>query len=77
MLKKGHVQHIHPNCKCTFAVRFSEDMDVEGYNPEKYLRQYNNAEGYSWQDKINSMRRARYAEKKRDEELLKKGIIEN
>lgn len=37
LLKKGHAQHIHANCDCEFAVRFSREFDVSGYDPEEYL----------------------------------------
>lgn len=39
-MKNGHAQHIHANCDCTYAVRFSSDMEVEGYDPEAYYRLY-------------------------------------
>ena len=59
MLRKGHAQHIHANCDCTFAVRFSDDVDVEGYDPDIYLDQYNKYGG-----DINAMRRVNYAKNK-------------
>lgn len=60
-LKGGHAEHIHANCDCTYAVRFSSDTEYEGYDPDKYLRMYEDAEGNSWQEKLNSMRRDSYA----------------
>lgn len=39
-LKNGHAQHIHANCDCTYAVRFSPDMEVEGYDPKAYKDLY-------------------------------------
>lgn len=59
LLKKGHAQHIHSNCDCEFAVRFSRDFDVSGYDPEKYLRQYRAAGS-----DVNAMRRIDYAARK-------------
>lgn len=56
-LKNGHAEHIHAHCDCTYAVRFDHKSSVEGYEPDKYLAQYNSAEGYSPQEKINSLRR--------------------
>ena len=38
---------------CTYAVRFDKNTDVEGYEPEKYLEMYQNAEGDTPQEKIN------------------------
>ncbi len=58
-LKGGHAQHIHANCDCEYAVRFNKNTTVAGYDPEKYLEQYENAGG-----DINAMRRANYAEHK-------------
>lgn len=54
--KGGHAEHIHANCDCEFAVRFNSGTDVAGYDPEKYLRRYREADG-----DINAMRRIDYA----------------
>lgn len=59
-LKNGHAEHIHANCDCTYAVRFDSNTTVEGYEPGKYLEMYENAEGDTPQEKINSMRRIQY-----------------
>ena len=59
LLKKGHAQHIHANCDCEFAVRFSPEFDVSGYAPEEYLRQYRDAGS-----DVNAMRRIDYAARK-------------
>lgn len=56
-LKNGHAEHIHANCDCTYAVRFDTSSDVEGYEPEKYRKMYERAEGNSSREKINSLRR--------------------
>lgn len=63
-IKGGHAEHIHANCDCTYAIRFSPDVEVEGYNPEEYKRIYDGAEGESTKDKINYLRRQFYAENK-------------
>ena len=63
-IKNGHAEHIHANCDCTYAVRFDRNTDVEGYDPNRYLEMYENADGYTWQDKLNSMRRSAYAANK-------------
>lgn len=60
-VKNGHAEHVHANCDCTYAVRFGPDQDVEGYHPEEYQELYYSAEGDSPQEKINSMRRMKYA----------------
>lgn len=63
-LKKGHAEHIHANCDCQYAIRFDGKSTVEGYDPDKYLEQYENAEGRTPEEKINSMRRANYIKNK-------------
>lgn len=63
-IKNGHAEHIHANCDCTYAVRFSSDDDVEGYFPNEYREIYLNADGKKPEDKINSLRRDLYAENK-------------
>ena len=60
-IKGDHAEHIHSNCDCTFAVRFDGRSKVGGYDPDKYREMYENAEGDTWEEKLNSMRRANYA----------------
>ena len=62
-LARGHAEHIHNNCDCTYAIRFNGDTDVEGYDPEKYAEWYYSEPG-SPKAKINAMRREIYAENK-------------
>lgn len=61
-IKGDHAEHIHPNCDCTFAIRFGGVGGVRGYDPDKYLAMYEDAEGRTWKDKVNSMRREQYEE---------------
>ena len=35
---------------------------MAGYDPDKYLQMHEDAEGDTWQEKVNSMRREQYAE---------------
>lgn len=65
-IKNGHAEHIHANCDCTYAVRFDKDTGVEGYDPAAYAEAFDQAEGETWREKLNTMRRADYAEN-RDE----------
>ena len=65
-VKNGHAEHIHSNCDCTYAVRFDESTQVQGYDPDAYLEEYEDADGGTPAQKINAMRRAQYAER-RDE----------
>ena len=74
VLKGDHAEHIHANCDCEFAIRFSSGTDVAGYDPEKYLQQYRDAGGdinkmrridyAAHKDRINAQKRAAYAAKK-------------
>lgn len=61
-IKGDHAEHIHSNCDCTFAIRFDGGSGVAGYDPQKYEEMYDNADGYSWKQKLNSMRREQYKE---------------
>lgn len=63
-IKNGHAEHVHANCDCTYAIRFSSDVDVEGYDPEILKSMYDEAEGATPNDKINYLRRQFYAENK-------------
>ena len=63
-IKGGHAEHIHANCDCTYAIRFSGDVEVEGYDPDKYYEMYRNADGYTAKQKVNAMRREFYQENK-------------
>lgn len=63
-LEGDHAAHIHANCDCTYAVRFGNNLSVEGYDPQQYLDMYNDADGVGWQEKLNTMRRDFYAENK-------------
>lgn len=74
-LDGGHAEHIHSNCDCNFAIRFSRDTTMQDYNPDEYLEMYENADTSSygmqdghWQNlstaKINGLRREFYAKNK-------------
>ena len=74
-LKNGHAEHIHNNCDCTYAIRFNDDTDVEGYDHDKYLNWYNSEPGKP-KDKINAMRREMYQENKDHINELKRAAYE-
>lgn len=63
-LRDGHAKHIHPNCDCTYAIRFDGKSTVEGYDPDAYRAIYNAAEGRTRREKVNSIRRDKYAKNK-------------
>lgn len=57
----GHASHIHPNCDCMFAVRFTSQTSYGSYDPDAYKMIYDNAEGNNSQQRINYIRRQTYA----------------
>ena len=63
-IKNGHAEHVHANCDCTYAIRFNDGLDVQGYNPQRYLDMYENADGSTPQARINALRREFYNENK-------------
>ena len=63
-MKNGHAEHIHSNCDCNYAVRFDNSSGVQGYDPDAYYAMYRDADGDNWKDKVNAMRRQKYAENK-------------
>lgn len=74
-LKHGHAQHIHANCDCTYAVRFDTNTEVEGYNSDDYMEDFQkalddqgideNVESLHYQqmnsEALNALRRENYA----------------
>lgn len=74
LLKGGHAEHIHANCDCEFAVRFTSSTNVAGYDPENYLQQYRAAgsdvkamrriDYAKNRERINAQKRAAYAARK-------------
>ena len=63
-IKNGHAEHVHANCDCTYAVRFDDSLNVQGYDPDKYLDMYYDADGSTPQERINALRRGFYNENK-------------
>lgn len=47
-VEDGHAKHIHANCDCTYAVRFNQKSGVRGYDPDKYLDMYRDADTSSY-----------------------------
>ena len=72
-IRNGHAEHIHANCDCTYMIRFDPFTEVEGYDPDKYLRMYYDADGAKPKDKINALRRELY-QKNKDEINAQKRI---
>ena len=63
-IKNGHAEHVHANCDCTYAVRFDDSLNVQGYDPDKYLDMYYDADVSTPQERINALRREFYNENK-------------
>ena len=63
---ESHSEHIHGNCDCEYCIRFDSDTKVGGYDPDRYARMFDAADGDTEEEKLNSMRREAYAEN-RDE----------
>lgn len=65
LMKNGHAKHVHANCDCTHAVTWDPfDTKYASYDPDRYREMYDSAGGSSSRDKINSLRRAQYAQNK-------------
>lgn len=75
-IKNGHAEHIHPNCDCTYAVRFDPWTQVEGYNPREYRDMYDNAAEGNSHEKINAMRREFYQQNKDEINAQKRDAYE-
>lgn len=63
-LAGGHAEHIHGNCDCAYATKHNKDTTYSAYNPDKYEKMYDSAEGDTEEDKLNYMRRQAYANNK-------------
>lgn len=63
-LAGGHAEHIHGNCDCAYATKHNKDTTYSAYNPDKYEKMYDSAEGDTEEEKLNYMRRQAYATNK-------------
>lgn len=61
-MKDGHATHVHSNCDCTYMVRHSSSFNISGYDPDRLYDIYRSADGVTWKDKINTLRREQYKE---------------
>ncbi len=66
--KADHKDHIHSNCDCAYAIRYSPKENIAGYDPNEYYEQYKDADGNTPTEKINAMRRKYYTQNR--EEIL-------
>ena len=58
-------------------MRFDSNTTVEGYDPDQYLRMYENAEGDTWREKLNAMRQEEYILEKLSENSSNHSTIHN
>lgn len=80
-LRNGHAEHIHSNCDCSYMVRHSSDFDVAGYDPDRYLKMYEEGADAPYENEdmshpnkgetqstkqINGMRRLFYKQNKQE-----------
>ena len=72
----SQADHIHGNCDCTYTVRFNKDTNIGGYDPDRYKRMFDDAEGDTQEEKLNSMRREAYAENKEEINEQKRSAYE-
>lgn len=63
-LAGGHAEHIHGNCDCAYATKHDKETTYSAYNPNKYEKMYDSAEGDTEEEKLNYMRRQAYATNK-------------
>lgn len=59
-LSGGHAEHIHGNCDCAYAIKHEQETSYSSYTPERYQELFEEAEGDTQKDKINSLRRLAY-----------------
>lgn len=60
---KSFEAHLHAHCRCEYVVRFSDNLEVEGYDPDALYEEYL-AGGDSSQERMNAMRRTYRADHK-------------
>ena len=63
-LKGGHAEHIHGNCNCAYSIKHNKETDYRFYKPEAYEAIFENAEGDTKEEKLNSVRRIAYQHNK-------------
>lgn len=64
VMNGNHAEHIHANCKCIFLIRFNDDTSVANYKPNENL--YEETEGRTLEEKVNTIRRENYAANKKE-----------
>lgn len=63
----NHATHIHDSCDCQFVIKpKGASLEVDGYDPAALLEEYNDTDGKTAREKINSMRRKEYTKEYAD-----------
>ena len=71
---KDYAEHVHGHCDCELVFRASDDLQIEGYDPQMYRDIYYNtdilppeyqnvpADQVPWRERVNAIRRNQYAQ---------------
>jgi hypothetical protein len=76
VIKGDHARHIHAHCDCEFIVRFDGETTIKGYDPDKFSKMYQDAKGNNYKEKINAMRREKYADIKDERNARRREIYQ-
>lgn len=63
-LSGDHAKHIHGNCNCAYSIKHNKETEYKAYNPEDYQEMFEEADGDTEEEKINSVRRMTYSQHK-------------
>lgn len=63
-LSGGHAKHIHGNCNCAYSIKHDKETDYAAYDPAEYQEIFEEADGSSEEEKLNSVRRMIYQKNK-------------
>ena len=75
-LSGGHAEHIHGNCNCSYSIKHKESTKYPFYDPGKYQLIFENAEGDTEEEKLNSVRRIAYNKNKEKINAQKRSAYE-
>lgn len=75
-LSGGHAEHIHGNCNCSYSIKHKETTLYPFYSPKKYQELFENAEGDTKEEKLNSVRRIAYDKNKEKINAQKRSAYE-
>lgn len=73
----GHAEHIHASCSCEFAIRFDEDSNVDGYDPEALTEEVESASEKELREEYNEENRDKINEQRREARMFNTEVLEN